>query len=589
MERTFGPTATADAHASRRPIVAVAGMTMPALERRSPGFPSSLTNTRSCSRRIGRPCSSSGGAGVGAGELTERRYPLFASPPAAGRRQAATACHGRRTLNALAVFRPPAVGTAAVPWFGLPWGCPLSWLSKVREEARDRLAAATRGNDADLVARRARRPADDDAAELAERQQPPIVVVEQAEPSVSDDVPRGVRIAAAWAWRFLVLAAAAYVIIRVLGTLRLVVIPIAVSLLLAALLQPWVAWLRERGVPRTLSAVIVLVTGIAAVAGTLTVVIQAFVNGFSDLSTQVTAGIEEIRSWLVNGPFGLSEGQLDEAIDNATDAITENQGRLTAAGLSTATTVGHILTGFFLVLFTTFFFLKDGRAIWNFVVRLFPRAARAAVDQAGQYSWGTLIAYVRATVLVAFVDALGIGLAIYVLRVPLALPLAALVFLGSFIPVIGATLSGAVAVLVALVAKGPVTALLVLAAVIAVQQLEGHVLQPLLLGRAVALHPLGVIMALGAGVVVAGIVGALVAVPLVAVVNTAVRYLVEYNGRRGKRVPPGHPEPPGTEATDDRQAEAEASAEHRTEAAERRSDTGVPPSTDRRAGGAGPA
>jgi predicted PurR-regulated permease PerM len=304
------------------------------------------------------------------------------------------------------------------------------------------------------------------------------------------------------------------------------------------------------------------------------------VNGFSDLSAQVSAGIDEIQSWLVNGPLHLSQKQLDDAVQNATDAVTQNQSSLTAGALSTATTVGHILTGFFLVLFTTFFFLKDGRAIWSFLVRLFPRAAREAVDQAGLNSWRTLIAYVRATVLVAFVDALGIGLAIYVLRVPLALPLAALVFLGSFIPVIGATLSGTVAVLVALVAKGPVTALLVLAAVIAVQQLEGHVLQPLLLGRAVALHPLGVIVALGAGVVLAGIIGALVAVPFVAVVNTAVRYLVGYHHHHGEPVSPGHPDPPGTEATDPAQAEAE-------EAAEQGSDVGPPAPPDRPARGAG--
>jgi len=159
-------------------------------------------------------------------------------------------------------------------------------------------------------------------------------------------------------------------------------------------------------------------------------------------------------------------------------------------------------------------------------------------------------------VLVAFVDAAGIGLAVYFIGVPLALPLGALVFLGAFIPVVGATLSGAVAVLVALVAKGPVAALLVLAAVIAVQQLEGHILQPLLLGRAVALHPLGVIVALAAGVVLAGITGALVAVPLVAVVNTGVRYLVER--RRGEEPPPD--EPPGTKPTDDDEAAAEEAA-----------------------------
>jgi len=204
--------------------------------------------------------------------------------------------------------------------------------------------------------------------------------------------------------------------------------------------------------------------------------------------------------------------------------------------------------------------VHDGDHIWRFLCRLLPRPARLAVARAGHYSWHTLGSYVRATVLVAFVDAVGIGIGLAVLRIPLALPLAALVFLGAFIPVIGATLSGTVAVLVALVTQGPITALIVLGVVIGVQQLEGHVLQPLIMGRAVALHPLAVILAIATGVVVAGIVGALVAVPVLAVANTAVRYLAAH--------PKGEPtpdrEPPGTRPTDDEQAEAEQTA-HQSE------------------------
>lgn len=437
------------------------------------------------------------------------------------------------------------------------------------DAARVRLAAASQANDAELLGRRRAR------VDRADARAPQVVVVGPPETtSVVGDVPRGVRVAAAWAWRLLVLAAAALVIFRVVSTLRLVVIPVVVSLLLSALLQPAVARLRAEGVPRTLSTVIVLITGIGAVAGVLTVVIQAFVAGFPDLSDQVRQGIGEIRNWLVDGPLNLSNAQLDDAVQAGQDAIANNQDSLTAGAVSTATTVGHFLTGFFLVLFCTFFFLKDGRAIWRFLVRLLPRNARDAVYQAGEYSWRTLIAYVRAAVLVAFVDAVGIGLAVYIIGVPLALPLAALVFLGSFIPVVGATLSGAVAVLVALVAKGPVAALAVLIAVIAVQQLEGHILQPLLLGRAVALHPLGVIMALATGAVLAGIIGALVAVPFVAVVNTAVRYLVDYH--RGEPVPPDEPNPPGTVATDEEEAREEAVAANRHDALEPPPDGGPP-------------
>jgi len=236
------------------------------------------------------------------------------------------------------------------------------------------------------------------------------------------------------------------------------------------------------------------------------------------------------------------KGKIQKAIDK----MSANKGALAAGALTTAATVGEVLAGIFLALLTLFFFLRDGAQIWEFLCRLLPRPARIPATRAGRYSWVTLVSYVRATVLVAFVDAVGIGIGLAILRVPLALPLAALVFLTAFIPVIGATLSGAVAVLVALVTQGPITALIVLAIVIAVQQLEGHVLQPLIMGRAVAIHPLAVILAIAAGVVLAGIIGALVAVPIVAVLNTGIRHLAML--RRAEETgapPPGPPEPTG--------------------------------------------
>jgi len=291
----------------------------------------------------------------------------------------------------------------------------------------------------------------------------------------------------------------------------------------------------------------VLVAGLVVVFGGLGLIVQTFIAQLDNLSTQVGDGIDQVRDWLASGPLHISAQQIDNTVASVQKSVSSNRGALTSGALNTATTLGEVLTGFFLVLFTLFFFLRDGGQIWEFLCRLLPAPARLPASQAGHYSWITLVSYVRATVLVAFVDALGIGIGLAVLRVPLALPLAALVFLGAFIPVIGATLSGAVAVLVALVTNDPVTALLVLAVVIAVQQLEGHVLQPLIMGRAVALHPLAVILAIATGVVAAGIVGGLVAVPLLAVGNTAVRYLVHH--------PTGEPtpedEPPGTEPTDE--------------------------------------
>jgi predicted PurR-regulated permease PerM len=334
-----------------------------------------------------------------------------------------------------------------------------------------------------------------------------------------------------------------------------------VALLLAALFEPAARALRKRGVNRSIAAGMVLVAGLIVVSAGLGLIVQTVISQFDDLSTQVREGVQQIQTWLAQGPMHLTQAQLSGTVDQLLQKISQNQGAITSGALNTATTLGELLAGFLLVLFTLFFFLRDGAQIWAFLCRLLPLPARIPAVRAGQYSWHTLSSYVRATVLVAFIDAVGIGIGLAVLRVPLALPLAALVFLGSFIPVIGATLSGTVAVLVALVTRGPIVALIALGVVIAVQQLEGHVLQPLIMGHAVALHPLAIILAIATGVVIAGIIGALVAVPLLAVLNTAVRYLTGHPG--GEPVP--GPEPPGIRSTDDQQAETHSlpdSADH---------------------------
>ncbi|MFC6015308.1 AI-2E family transporter [Plantactinospora solaniradicis] len=348
------------------------------------------------------------------------------------------------------------------------------------------------------------------------------------------DVPHGLRIAAAWSWRLIVIGVVAWTLIRVVGTIRIVIIPLIIALLLSALLAPAVGLLLRARFPRSLATAVVLVTGLAAVVGTLTLVVNEFIRGVPDLSRNATGGIRQIQEWLKTGPLHLSDNQLNSYIEQGEQWINENTQSLTSGAVSTATTVFEVLTGALLVLFATFFFLRDGGKIWRFIVRLLPVAARWRVDDAGRASWATLVAYVRATVLVAFIDAVGIGIFLVIFDVPFAFPLAALVFLGAFIPIVGATLSGAVAILVALVDSGWVTAVIILGVVIGVQQIEGHILQPLIMGRAVAIHPLAVIVAIAAGVVLAGIVGALVSVPLIAVLNTAVRRLAH---RRPPEVP----------------------------------------------------
>ncbi|XVV12303.1 AI-2E family transporter [Actinoplanes sp. CA-131856] len=347
------------------------------------------------------------------------------------------------------------------------------------------------------------------------------------------EVPHSLRIAAAWGWRLIVVGLVGWALLRFIGIISVVVIPLSISLLLSALLSPAVAMLR-RFLPASLATFLVLICGLAAVAGTLTLVINQFVNGLPELTKNASEGVRQIQEWLKTGPLHLSDDQVNRAIDNAQTWVNAHTAQLTSTGISTAATVFEVLTGMLLVLFSTFFFLRDGRKIWRFVVRLFPVNARWSLADAGDASWTTLGSYVRATVLVAFIDAVGIGIALVILDIPFPFPLAALVFLGAFIPIVGASVSGAVAVLVALVDQGWVVALIVLGAVILVQQVEGHILQPLIMGRAVAIHPLAVIIGIASGVVLAGIIGALIAVPLIAVLNTGIRRLA----RRRPEIPP---------------------------------------------------
>jgi len=419
---------------------------------------------------------------------------------------------------------------------GTPTGGRGTWAQTLRSRARERLAEAANRNVP---------PPFVPAADLQEAT--PVMVVQEQRPSTDDVLPRSVRTAGAWAWRFILFVAAAYLFLRVVGLLRVVIIPVVIALLLAALFQPASASLVRRGMRRSPAAGLVLIAALLLVFGGLGLIVRTFISQIDSLSTKVNDGLTTVQNWLSRGPLHVSDAELSAYLDKLQQTITQNQGALTSGALSTATTLGEVLAGFFLVLFTLFFYLRDGGQIWTFLCRLLPRPARIPAARAGHYSWHTLVSYVRATVLVAFVDAAGIGIGLAVLRVPLALPLTALVFLGAFIPVVGATLTGVIAVLVALVTVGPVKALIVLGVVIAVQQLEGHILQPLIMGRAVALHPLAVILSIATGVLVAGIVGGLVAVPLLAVLNTAIRYLSSH--------PDGEPtsdrQPPGTRPADE--------------------------------------
>ncbi|QHP89096.1 AI-2E family transporter [Mycolicibacterium monacense DSM 44395] len=335
-----------------------------------------------------------------------------------------------------------------------------------------------------------------------------------------------VRKAAAWSWRLLIIFGALVAVLWLVARLEIIVVPVALATMLAALLMPAVDFLDRRGAPRGGAVALVLLSGIAVVGGILTFVVSQFVEGMPALGEQVTRSIDGMRRWLVEGPLDLSREQIDNAGNAAIEAVRNNQERLTSGALSTAGTITEIVTGALLVLFTLIFLLHGGRNIFGFITQVFPPDVRDRVRGAGRAGFHSLIGYVRATFLVALVDAIGIGTGLAIMSVPLALPLASLVFLGAFVPLVGAVVTGFLAVIVALLTKGLVYALITLGLILAVQQLEGHVLQPLVMGRAVSIHPLAVVLAIAGGGVLAGIVGALLAVPAVAFLNSAIRVLL---------------------------------------------------------------
>ena len=336
-------------------------------------------------------------------------------------------------------------------------------------------------------------------------------------------VPRGVREASEWSWRLLLIALGVLVLAIAVRSVSEIVIPLAVALLLAALLRP-VSRRLGRAMPLGAATGLTVVGAIVVVGGLLTVVGTQFMNGFSDLTAQLGDGITQIRDW-IRETLGITDTQFNAYFDTIKDGIT-NSGSLGNTAASIGLTATHFIAGVFITLFALFFFLYDGPRIWSWVVGLFPRAARARVGTSGEIAWDQLSAFVRATIIVALVDAVGIALGAAILKVPFALAIGVLVFILSFIPIVGALLSGAVAVVLALVDQGLGVALIMLAVVVGVQQLEAHVLQPFLLGRAVSVHPLAVILAIALGSIIAGIVGALVAVPFAAVANAVGKHLL---------------------------------------------------------------
>ncbi|HEX7834216.1 MAG TPA: AI-2E family transporter [Pseudolysinimonas sp.] len=363
------------------------------------------------------------------------------------------------------------------------------------------------------------------ATRSPEKPTPPVTEAE-----VAQSVAPGMRVAAAWSWRILVVAALVALIGMIVVLLRDVAVPVFVAILLSALLVPFSGWLQRKGWPKALAVALCEVGLLVVIAGLITVVVITVRRGLPDLVATTEVRYEEFVHFLAAPPLNLSQSDITDYVDGVIAGLESDGGALLTGALSFGSTAGHVVAGALIALFVTLFILIDGRGMWNWIVRLFPSRARAAIVGAGEAGWITLTTFVRVQIFVAFVDAVGIGLGAFILGLfsggfPLVIPLAIAVFLGSFIPVVGAVATGGFAVFVALIYLGPVPALIMLGVVILVQQLEGHVLQPFLVGNAVKVHPVAVVLGVATGGYIAGIPGALFAVPLIATLNVVIGYI----------------------------------------------------------------
>lgn len=352
-------------------------------------------------------------------------------------------------------------------------------------------------------------------------------------------VPRTLAVATAWSWRLLVVGAAVVVVGYIASELRLVVLPVFLALVFTALLRPIAERLRRRGAPPFLAALTSVLVALTAVSGILAWIVPAFIGELDDLADDLVVGVEDAGDWLVEGPPGVPRDQLEDWVDQAVEEFRGSTEEIVAGAISGAQFAIEVLVVLGIALVLTFFFLKDGNRIWDWIVRVFARDHHADVREMGSRSWTTLAGYLQGMTIVALADSIFIGLALVILNVPGALALAVLVFFGAYIPIAGAVVTGALAVLVALVAEGLVTALIVLAAVVIVQQAESNLLHPYVVGRAVAVHPVAILLGVTAGAVLGGVIGAFVAVPIVAVAARVGGYIREQGDGPGEPTPAG--------------------------------------------------
>ena len=338
-------------------------------------------------------------------------------------------------------------------------------------------------------------------------------------------VPPGLAIATAWSWRFLVIIAAAGVGLFLVIQLSFIVVPVLVAILLTGLVAPLAQWLRSHRWPGWLATLTTLLVFISVVTALIWLIVVEIVRDWSSLQRRSIIAYEDFVDFLLQSPLQVTETQLNEWISALMVEFNLNSAWLLAGVLSLGSSVGSIIVGAGIAIFALIFFIHDGGRIWRFIVNLLPRQARAPVAGASAHGWETLTNFVKVQIFVAFIDAVGIGLGALFLQLPLVVLIFITVFLGGFVPIVGAFVTGALAIFIALVYQGPVAALIMLIIVLAVQQLESQVLQPLVMGAAMRIHPLAVALAVAAGGFLAGIPGVLFAVPIVAYLNVFIRYL----------------------------------------------------------------
>jgi predicted PurR-regulated permease PerM len=385
----------------------------------------------------------------------------------------------------------------------------------------------------------------------------------------SDAVTWPVRVAAAWTWRLLLLGFAVYVLARIFVRVELVAFSLVIALFLTAVLHPLERALRRLPGPKSLSAVLALLIGLALLAGIGYFVSWQISNHATQLGDQITRFVTSTRNWLRNGPLHLNSADLDRIANNITNSVKNHQGQLISNAIATVQRVVEVLGAVLLVLLSTFFLLRDGEQIWRWVLRLFPKTTHERVDTAGRAGWHTFGGYMRGQLIIALFHGVSVMVLLFILRVPLAAALGVLIFLGSFIPLIGLTVAGVFAVAVAGLEHGLTDAIVVAVAIIVLVQLEAHLLQPVIMSRSVEVHPLAIALSVITGTLLAGIVGALLAVPLVAFVNSTVHAL-----RAGPQAPDvraesaaeGGPAPPPDGVTPAADRTADPADEHTADA-----------------------